>query len=118
MPIRRWCYRGASGDRGTPLALLSNILGLDLGSHSLKAVELRPTLRGFEPVSMHTLAREGDRLRSRDLAAAPVARLATHRRAIRRPHHAPQASRSATARSSARPFRTRWRPTHCSISTT
>ncbi|HXV36926.1 MAG TPA: type II secretion system protein GspL [Myxococcota bacterium] len=42
------------------MALLSNILGLDLGSHSLKAVELRQTLRGFEPASMHILAREGD----------------------------------------------------------
>jgi len=29
------------------MALLSNILGLDVGSHSLKAVEFRHTLRGL-----------------------------------------------------------------------
>jgi len=39
------------------MALLSNILGLDVGSHSLKAVEFRQTLRGFEVVAMRSLSR-------------------------------------------------------------
>ena len=39
------------------MALLSNILGLDIGSHSLKAVEFRPTLRGFEAVAMRVFPR-------------------------------------------------------------
>jgi len=39
------------------MALLSNILGLDIGSHSLKAVEFRQTLRGFEAVAMRSLPR-------------------------------------------------------------
>ena len=39
------------------MAILSNILGLDLGSHSLKAVELRQTLRGFEAVALRILPR-------------------------------------------------------------
>ncbi|MEE8475241.1 MAG: pilus assembly protein PilM [Myxococcota bacterium] len=39
------------------MPLLKNILGLDLGSHSLKAVELRQTLRGIEAVSLHSLKR-------------------------------------------------------------
>ena len=30
------------------MAILSNVVGLDIGSHSLKAVEFRQTLRGFE----------------------------------------------------------------------
>jgi len=36
---------------------LSNILGLDIGSHSLKAVEFRQTLRGFEAIAMRSLPR-------------------------------------------------------------
>jgi general secretion pathway protein L len=32
--------------------MLKNVLGLDLGSHTLKAVELRQTLRGLEPVQL------------------------------------------------------------------
>jgi type IV pilus assembly protein PilM len=40
-----------------PMAILSNILGLDLGSHSLKAVEIRQTLRGFEIVALRILPR-------------------------------------------------------------
>jgi len=39
------------------MALLSNILGLDIGSHSLKAVEFRHTLRGFEAVAMRIFPR-------------------------------------------------------------
>jgi len=39
------------------MALLSNILGLDIGSHSLKAVEFRNTLRGFEAIAMRILPR-------------------------------------------------------------
>ena len=31
---------------------MKNVLGLDLGSHSIKAVELRQTLRGLEPVQL------------------------------------------------------------------
>ena len=42
------------------MALLSNILGLDIGSHSLKAVELRQTVRGIEILALRTLPREGD----------------------------------------------------------
>jgi general secretion pathway protein L len=40
------------------MALLSNILGLDIGSHSLKAVELRQTMRGVEILALHTLPRD------------------------------------------------------------
>jgi len=39
------------------MAFLNNILGLDIGSHSLKAVEFRQTLRGFEAVAMRILPR-------------------------------------------------------------
>ena len=39
------------------MAFLSNVLGLDIGSHSLKAVEFRQTLRGFEAVAMRSLPR-------------------------------------------------------------
>lgn len=42
------------------MAILSNILGLDLGSHSLKAVELRQTLRGFEAVALRILPRTAE----------------------------------------------------------
>ena len=31
---------------------MKSVLGLDLGSHTIKAVELRQTLRGLEPVQM------------------------------------------------------------------
>jgi general secretion pathway protein L len=37
--------------------VLKNVLGLDLGSHSLKAVELRQTLRGVEVAQMRMLPR-------------------------------------------------------------
>ena len=39
------------------MAILSNIVGLDIGSHSLKAVEFKQTLRGFEVVALRTLPR-------------------------------------------------------------
>lgn len=34
------------------MPLMKNVLGLDVGSHTLKAVELRQTLRGLEPVQL------------------------------------------------------------------
>jgi general secretion pathway protein L len=34
------------------MPMMKNVLGLDLGSHTLKAVELRQTLRGLEPVQL------------------------------------------------------------------
>jgi type IV pilus assembly protein PilM len=37
--------------------VLKNVLGLDLGSHSIKAVEFRQTLRGIEAVQMRMLPR-------------------------------------------------------------
>jgi len=52
------------------MALLNNILGLDIGSHSLKAVEFRHTLRGFEAVAMRSFAREN--------SEAPLAELVQH----------------------------------------
>ncbi|MEE2672199.1 MAG: type II secretion system protein GspL [Myxococcota bacterium] len=36
---------------------MKNVLGLDLGSHSIKAVELRQTLRGLEPVQLRLHSR-------------------------------------------------------------
>lgn len=42
------------------MAFLSNVLGLDLGSHSLKAVELRPGLRSLESVNARSAPREAD----------------------------------------------------------
>ena len=52
------------------MALLSNILGLDIGSHSLKAVEFRNTLRGFEAVAMRIFPRAN--------SDAPLAELIQH----------------------------------------
>jgi general secretion pathway protein L len=37
--------------------MMKNVLGLDLGSHSLKAVEFRQTLRGVEVVQLRSLPR-------------------------------------------------------------
>jgi general secretion pathway protein L len=34
------------------MPMMKNVVGLDLGSHSIKAVELRQTLRGLEPVQL------------------------------------------------------------------
>lgn len=39
------------------MAILSNIVGLDIGSHSLKAVEIRQSLRGFEIAALRVLPR-------------------------------------------------------------
>jgi general secretion pathway protein L len=49
------------------MPVFKNVLGLDLGAHSLKAVELRQALRGIEAVQLRTLPRSED--------AAPVAEL-------------------------------------------
>ena len=57
------------------MPILKNVLGLDVGSHGLKAVEVRQTLRGFEAVQLHRLPVEhvvsalpGDRISSRRLS--------------------------------------------------
>ncbi len=42
------------------MAVLKSVLGLDLGSHSLKAVELQQTLRGIEVVQVRSLLRSPD----------------------------------------------------------
>ena len=42
------------------MAILKNVLGLDLGSHSIKAVEFKQTLRGLEPVQMRMQRRADD----------------------------------------------------------
>ncbi|MFQ5417491.1 MAG: type II secretion system protein GspL [Myxococcota bacterium] len=42
------------------MALLKNVLGLDVGTHNLKAVEVHQTLRGFETVALRTLPRRDD----------------------------------------------------------
>jgi type IV pilus assembly protein PilM len=34
------------------MPMMKNVLGLDIGSHTIKAVELRQTLRGLEPVQL------------------------------------------------------------------
>ena len=34
------------------MPMMKNVLGLDLGSHTIKAVELKQTLRGLEPVQV------------------------------------------------------------------
>lgn len=39
------------------MPILKNVLGLDLGSHHLKAVELRQTLRGLEAVQLRSVPR-------------------------------------------------------------
>ncbi len=44
------------------MPVLKNVLGLDLGSHSLKAVEFRQTLRGVEAVQMRAQRRADDEL--------------------------------------------------------
>ena len=42
------------------MAILKNVLGLDLGSHSVKAVELQPGLRAIQAVNVKSVAREPD----------------------------------------------------------
>ncbi len=45
------------------MPMMKNVLGLDLGSHSIKAVELRQTLRGLEPGQLRVQPRnEGEPL--------------------------------------------------------
>ncbi|MEE8580776.1 MAG: pilus assembly protein PilM [Myxococcota bacterium] len=39
------------------MPMMKNVLGLDLGSHALKAVELRQTFRGVEPVQLRVQPR-------------------------------------------------------------
>jgi hypothetical protein len=45
MARRRGCYPGARCERSLHVAILKNVLGLDLGSHTLKAVEVEQGLR-------------------------------------------------------------------------
>ena len=47
------------------MPVLKTVLGLDLGSHSLKAVEFRQTLRGVEAVQLRTLPRAAAPLQGR-----------------------------------------------------
>jgi type IV pilus assembly protein PilM len=49
------------------MPIMKNVVGLDLGSHTVKAVELRQTLRGLEPVQL--------RVHPRADPEAPVAEL-------------------------------------------
>jgi general secretion pathway protein L len=61
------------------MPVLKNVLGLDLGSYSLKAVELQQTLRGFEAVQLRSLPRVGDEVALPDVVRRFVGlhRLAT-----------------------------------------
>ncbi|MBW1687159.1 MAG: pilus assembly protein PilM, partial [Deltaproteobacteria bacterium] len=61
------------------MPVMKNVLGLDLGSHSLKAVELQQTLRGFEAVQLRSLPRTNDEIALPDLVQRFVGlhRLAT-----------------------------------------
>ena len=54
------------------MLFLKNVLGLDLGSHTLKAVELRQTLRGIEAVSLHSLRRGDPAISLSELAGGLV----------------------------------------------
>ena len=49
------------------MPIMTSVLGLDLGSHTLKAVELRQTLRDVEPVQL--------RIHPRPAPDAPLAEL-------------------------------------------
>lgn len=42
------------------MPILNNVLGLDLGSHSIKAVEVQQGLRSLQAVNMRTVPRDGD----------------------------------------------------------
>jgi general secretion pathway protein L len=44
------------------MPVLKNVLGLDLGSHSIKAVEFQQSLRGFEAVQVRTLPRTDEEI--------------------------------------------------------
>jgi Tfp pilus assembly PilM family ATPase len=52
------------------------IIGLDIGSHSIKAVQLRRTFRGFELVGFHEkeIPRDGETVSS-DAVAQTIAEL-------------------------------------------
>ena len=56
------------------MPILKNVLGLDLGSHSLKAVELRQTLRGLEAVQLRSLPRADPEVPLPELIAGFVQR--------------------------------------------
>ena len=51
------CYRGGCGEGGRLMPMLRNVLGLDLGAHSFKAVEIQQTLRSFEAVQLRSILR-------------------------------------------------------------
>src|SRR5262245_5938918 len=57
MPPLLRCYPGAFCDDYL-VPFLKNVLGLDLGSHTIKAVELAQALRSVELVRFHPDARE------------------------------------------------------------
>ena len=60
------------------MPILNNVLGLDLGSHSLKAVELRQGLRSLESVNARSVPREAElSLSEQVLRFVTVHRLAT-----------------------------------------
>ena len=48
--------------------MAKRILGLDIGAHAIKAVELRQTLRSLEIVQLRTLALEGTPPQAEELA--------------------------------------------------
>jgi len=51
------------------MPILKNVLGLDLGSHSIKAVEVQQTLRGIEAVQLQTVLRADSDLPPAELLA-------------------------------------------------
>jgi type IV pilus assembly protein PilM len=55
------------------MPVLKNALGLDLGSHSIKAVELQQTFRGAAAVQLRSLPRVGDEMPLSDLVRRFVA---------------------------------------------
>ena len=60
------------------MPILNNVLGLDLGSHSLKAVEVQPGLRSLESVNTRSVPRDAEApLAEQVLRFATVHRLAT-----------------------------------------
>jgi general secretion pathway protein L len=58
MGLRPGCYPGARCDEGRRVPFLKNVLGLDLGSHTIKAVELAQGLRTVEVVRLHAEPRD------------------------------------------------------------
>ncbi len=55
------------------MPILRNVLGLDVGSHAIKAVEVQQNLRGFEAVQIHSLPTADDELGLSDLLQRFVA---------------------------------------------